>query len=367
MNTEQISKINIKGFKSIKDCHLDMKMINVLIGSNGAGKSNFISVFKLLQDIIEQNLKLHVGQAGGANALMFNGRKATESIEIEFEFGRNAYRFFLIPTDDDRLIFKDEAFAYSPFGYTITFFRTISQGHEESLWRRGTNTNYDRFVQPILEKQKWRLYHFHDTSKGARVKQSGKVENNDELLFDAGNLASFLFRIREEYTKDYLNIINAVKLVAPFFDDFYLKPTIDGENITLRWKQNDCDDIFNANQLSDGTLRFICLATLLLQPSKLQPESIVIDEPELGLHPYAITALAEIIKTIAMKKQIIISTQSVELLNEFDFDDVVVVNRGDEGTKFTRLNENDLTEWLKTDYSLGDLWKKNILGGRFSK
>jgi len=204
-------------------------------------------------------------------------------------------------------------------------------------------------------------------SRSAKVKQSVKVQNNAELLFDAGNLAAFLLRIKKEYKQDYFNIVNAVKMVAPYLDDFYLEPSGDGESLTLRWRQTGCDDIFNANQFSDGTLRFICLSTLLLQPSKLQPESIVIDEPELGLHPYAITALAEMVKQVSKKKQLILSTQSVELLNEFDVDDIVTVDRGNEGTKFNRHTEDELIEWLDSDYSLGDLWKKNIIGGRFSK
>lgn len=367
MNAQQISRIKIKGYKSIKDCSLDLKMINVLIGSNGAGKSNFISVFKLLQDVIEQKLQLHVGLAGGASALLYNGRKETDVIEIEFEFGNNAYRIALVPTDEDRLIFTDEGFAYSPPGHAVTFFRNISRGHEESLWQLGTRTKYDEYVKPILANQKWRLYHFHDTSRSAKVKQSVKVQNNAELLFDAGNLAAFLLRIKKEYKQDYFNIVNAVKMVAPYLDDFYLEPGGDGESLTLRWRQTGCDDIFNANQFSDGTLRFICLSTLLLQPSKLQPESLVIDEPELGLHPYAITALAEMVKKVSKMKQLILSTQSVELLNEFDVDDIVTVDRGDEGTRFNRHTEDELIEWLDSDYSLGDLWKKNIIGGRFSK
>lgn len=366
MNKEQISSIHIQGFKSIKSCHVSMGMINVLIGGNGAGKSNFISVFKLLQDVIEENLRLSVGQSGGANALLYNGRKVTERVEVTFHFGNNGYKLALVPTDEDSFVFEDERFLYHPVHYNVDYSKSLGTGHEESEWKKGTGTKYDRYVQPILSKQKWRLYHFHDTSKSARVKQTGDLENNAELLLDAGNLAAFLFRLKTEYNKSYRNIVASIRMVAPFFEEFYLEPNRNGENISLRWKQKGSYDVFNANQLSDGTIRFICLATLLLQPSELQPESIVIDEPELGLHPFAITALAEIIHTVSRNKQIILSTQSVELLNEFRVDDIMVVDRNEDGTKFKRLNEEELKEWLETDYSLGDLWKKNILGGRFS-
>ena len=365
MNSEQISKIHIKGFKSIKDCHLNMKMVNVLIGTNGAGKSNFISVFKLLQDVIEMNMQLNVALAGGPSALLFNGMKETSELSVRFDFGNNGYEFTLMPTDEGAMVFKEEYFRYRYGGKDFGRRLGLRAGYAESQWERGTGTKYDSFVQPILEKQKWRLYHFHDTSRGARVKQNCSLANNLELLSDAGNLAAFLYRIKTEYPSNYANIIRTIQLVAPYFEDFYLEPLFDGENTNLRWRQKGSYDIFNANQLSDGTIRFICLVTLLKQPADLQPESIVIDEPELGLHPYALTILGEIIHATALRKQIIISTQSVELLNEFEVDEIVVVNRDDDGTKFERLNEEELFAWLETDYSLGDLWKKNVLGGRF--
>jgi len=182
------------------------------------------------------------------------------------------------------------------------------------------------------------------------------------LLSDARNIAAYLFRLKNEFPNEYKRIVETVKFIAPYFKDFYLETNVN-DDIILRWKQYGCDDIFNANQLSDGTLRFICLATLLLQPTQLQPNTIIIDEPELGLHPYAIALLAEMIKAVANTKQVIISTQSVELLNEFAINDVIVVDRDEEGSHFNRYTEEELEHWLD-DYSLGELWKSNIIGGR---
>lgn len=197
------------------------------------------------------------------------------------------------------------------------------------------------------------------------MKQTHKITNNVELLYDAGNLAAFLFRLKKEYPDHYLQIVDSVKMIAPYFKDFYLESSIDNDDIILRWQQIGSDDTFNANQFSDGTLRFISLATLFLQPNNLQPETIIVDEPELGLHPYAITLLAEIIKKTAANKQIILSTQSVDLLNEFEAKQIIVVDRNEqEGTTFTRFSEEELKDWIADDYSMGDLWKKNILGGR---
>ncbi len=361
----QLSRIVISGYKSIKECDLELGKINVLIGSNGAGKSNFISAFALLQDILNKNLQVSVATSG-VNSILYNGRKETDEIKFEVFFGLNSYGFVLVPTDDNRLIFKKEYFGY--YG-GFSHISDVAQGHEESKWDIGVPNNINKYVKPILERQYWRVYHFHDTGKNAKIKQEHNVSNNKVLLYDASNLAAFLYRLKNSpaYKRSYDAIIRTVQIVAPYFSDFVLEPQESNtEKIVLKWKQKGCDDIFNASQFSDGTLRFICLATLLLQPHNLQPATIVLDEPELGLHPYAIEILAEMITQLSDDTQIIISTQSVELLNEFNASDVIVVDRNGAGSKFTRLNEDELRYWLEEDYSLGDLWKKNVLGGRLS-
>lgn len=361
MNNQQLSRIKVSGFKSIKDCDINLSNINVLIGSNGAGKSNFISIFKLLQNVLEKNLQLYTATSGGANTLMFNGRKQTEQINFEFFFSNNSYEFNLIPTNLDNLIFKNENFKFNG----IKQLTPKQSGYEESKWEELPEINkFEIETKTIFNGKKWRVYHFHDTGLTARVKQTNQLSNNAELQFDAGNLAPFLFCLKNEYPSNYSQIVSTIKLVAPYFEDFYLQPTLNGD-IILRWAQKGCDNVFNANQLSDGTLRFICLTTLLLQPHTLQPETIIIDEPELGLHPYAITLLSDIIKQVSFKKQIIISTQSVELLNNFSAENIIVVNRNlDNSSTFKRLNPAELDDWLNDDYTVGDLWKKNIIGGR---
>lgn len=359
-----LSQIIIKGFKSIKQCDIKFGKTNVLIGCNGAGKSNFISAFSLLQDILLKNLQLSVARAG-LNSMLYLGRKHTDEIYFEAFFGNNSYGFDLTTTDDNRLIFKKEFFCYyGPFVNESN----IARGHSESQWDRGVNNNIDSYVIPILEKQNWRVYHFHDTGRSSKIKQEHNVSNNKLLMPDAGNLAAFLYRLKNSYTKSYNEIIKTIQLIAPYFSDFVLEPEeLNPEHIILKWSQKGCDDVFNASQLSDGTLRFICLATLLLQPEELRPATIILDEPELGLHPFAITILSELIKGLSDETQAIISTQSVELLNEFDVEDIIVVDRGENGSEFKRLNRDELIEWLDEDYSLGELWQKNLLGGRFSR
>lgn len=363
MNGNQITKVKIKGFKSIKECELDFQMVNVLIGSNGAGKSNFISLFKMLQSMIDGQLQLYVSKHGGPNALLHYGSKVTENLEVDFFFGKNGYSFTLEPTNDGRMMFTGEWFYW-----TASNYKRISAGHFESQWTKGSGTGIDNYVKPILAKQKWRVYHFHDTSDTALAKQLHGINDNMELATDARNLAAFLYMLQNSYRESYSRIIKTIRLVAPYFDDFILRESpLSPGKIQLEWKSLGSDIPFTASQLSDGTLRFICLSVLLLQPAELSPDTILVDEPELGLHPYAITVLASLIHSISSTKQVILSTQSVELLNEFEPEQIIVVDRDRDQSVFKRLDKAELAEWLENDYTLGDLWKKNLLGGRPSK
>ena len=356
----KLRRVSIEGFRSIKKCDLELNSINILIGSNGAGKTNFISAFVLLQNILKKELQVYSSQSG-SNALLYKGSKTTSSIRMNFDFTCNSYGFELIPASDGRMIFKDEYYEFNGTRSSII----SSRGSMESHWEEGVENGMDRYVMPVLKNEEWRVYHFHDTSRTSKIKQEGEMQNNTSLTSDAGNIAAFLYRLRNEYPNHYRNILETVKLVAPFISDFVLEPYgISDQLIMLRWRQVGCEETFGPSQLSDGTIRFICLTTLLLQPERFQPSTIIIDEPELGLHPYAIMVLSDMIREASKRMQIIISTQSVELLDEFNSEDVVIVETDSNGTRFKRLNEDDLRIWLNDDYHLGELWKKNILGGR---
>ncbi|MDF5717094.1 MAG: AAA family ATPase [Rhizonema sp. NSF051] len=355
---KQLSRIVLKGFKSIAECDLELSRLNVLIGANGAGKSNFISFFRMIQQLLEQNLQVFVSRQGSPDALLHFGRKTTEQLEFQLYFGKNGYLATLEPTQDNRLMFARESFWWNMSGE-----REIGKGHFETKAFVGTGTGIDKYVLSAM--QQWRIYHFHDTSDSAYIKQPHGINDNAYLRPDARNLAAFLYLLRDSYPASYQKIVKTIRLVAPFFGDFYLRPSPQNkEVIELEWFEQKQDVPFKAHLLSDGTLRFICLTTVFLQPEELQPETILVDEPELGLHPYGITILASLIRTAS--KQVIVSTQSVELLNEFDALDVIVVDRDEGKSLLHRLDKHDLEEWLK-DYSLGELWKKNVLGGRPSR
>lgn len=357
-NSNQLSRLVLRGYKSIAECDIELRKLNVLIGANGAGKSNFIGFFRLINRILDQQLQAAVGTAGGPDALLHFGRKKTAELSAALYFGNNGYKFKLKPTHDNRMMFASEA-----LWWNVTGDWNPRSGHFETYVEdERKKTQIYSFVVPAMRS--WRLYHFHDTSHSALVKQVHGINDNEYLRDDALNLAAFLYRLKNHHEANYKRIVKSIQLVAPYFGDFYLRPTVDNkEKIQLEWTEAGQDVPFTASALSDGTLRFICLATVLLQPEEFMPATILIDEPELGLHPFAITVLGGLMKSAANKHQLIVSTQSVELVNEFDADDLIVVDKQGGESTFRRPESEALDEWL-AEYSLGDLWKKNLLGGR---
>lgn len=298
--------------------------------------------------------------------------KAT--LDFSTPAGKNVYHMRLMSAAQDMLIFADEAISFTRKGSTDeASLISLGAGHRESrlldedldVQSRYFNLKTARFIKSIM--QNWRVYHFHDTSNEANVKKHAYIHDNHYLRHDAGNLAAFLYRMSQTDNAYYRRIINTIQSVAPFFKDFVLLPNYSNpNNIILNWKDQGSqpDVLFGPHQLSDGTIRLMSLITLLLQPHL--PELIVIDEPELGLHPYAISVLAGLFKSVSKQTQIIISTQSVTLLDYMEADDVIVVDREKEQSCFRRLSNEGLTEWLE-QYSLGELWEKNVIGGRPSR
>lgn len=359
-----LDRLKIRGFKSIREADLELPRLSVMIGANGAGKSNLIAVFELLHALVHERLQVYVAQSGGADSLLHFGRKNTDALKLRFWFGRNGYECELLPTAEDSLVFGEETLYFRGQGYERPFSDSLGSGHLESLLPEAKRTakrkQMAHYVLAAFES--WRVYHFHDTSAAARVKQSGDLDDNDYLREDAGNLAAFLYRLRKTDPDVYSNIVETVRMVTPFFGKFRLRPNpLNGRKIRLEWQERDSDVYFDGHALSDGTLRFICLATLLLQSKP--PTTILLDEPELGLHPFAIAVLADLLRSAAQRTQVITSTQSVTLVNQLSPQDLVVVDREGRESKFRRPGEIEVASWLD-DYSLGELWEKNVLGGR---
>jgi len=360
----ELDSISVKGFRSIKSLEkLALRPINLLIGANGSGKSNFLGVFSLLRVLREGKLAEYTDKNAGAEKLLHFGSKFTRQIELEISFrdGVNGYHVSLSPTTEDRFYVHDERCWYWEKEHRNPLTEGLSgTGKEAGISKR--QQRVPSWVQSRLESL--RLYHFHDTGETSPIKGTADLDDNRFLRSDASNLASYLYFLSNEHPSEYQLIRKTVQRVAPFIHDFHLEPLRrNPKSIKLEWIHKSSDNFFDASALSDGTLRFICLSTLFLQPFVYRPSVILVDEPELGLHPYAITMLANLIKTAAVKTQIIISTQSALLLDHFQPEDVLVADLVQGATTIRRLESKDLTEWLD-EYSLGQLWEKNQFGGR---
>lgn len=358
-----IDYIEIKGFKSIKELKLELKSINILIGSNGAGKSNFVSFFKLINAIFNQRLQKYVLEEKADNILYF-GRKTTENLFGKLIFksdikNNNAYYFNLGQIQEGGLFIETEASGFNVGREDIKNNYFIENSIEE------TNISKSKLFRDVYLREHLsniQVFHFHDTSSTSYLRRACDINDNQYFKQDGRNLPAFLYLIKVNHPKIFSRIEKTIQAVAPYIDRFILEPNrLNEREIELRWvDKGDSESNFSAYQLSDGTLRFIALATLLMQP--IPPSVIIIDEPELGLHPFAIGKLAGMIQAASSKTQIIVATQSPSLISNFSPEDIVVTDKSveEKQTIFKRLDSTSLDAWLQ-DFSLGDLWERNII------
>lgn len=370
-----LARIILNGFKSIKQMDIQLRSLNVLIGANGAGKSNFVSFFKMLNEMMAERLQQYIGTSGRAHFLLHFGPKVTNQIEAKLEFevdnNKDIYEMRLIHAAGDTLVFAEEIMTFFSSAHPSPKKISLAAGHRETriLTLGRSSKDFSTFHEVEVRRlshllYQCRVYHFHDTSPTARIHQYCYIADDHGLMPDAGNLAALLYRLRHENDgAAYHPIVRTIRLIAPFFDDFDLEPTGPGKReIMLNWRGKGSDQVFGPHQLSDGTLRAICLITLLMQPKYELPGLIIVDEPELGLHPYALNVIASLFSRAAQHTQVIVSTQSSTFLSNFEAEDVIVTNLEGNESQFRRLDPNELEAWLE-DYSLGEIWEKNIITG----
>ncbi|GAB1448673.1 AAA family ATPase [Bacteroidota bacterium] len=345
--------IEINGYKSIKSARINLAPINILIGANGSGKSNFISFFDFLNRLYNKGLNEFIALKGGDNKFLHKGKKNTDTIsfKIEFDNGQNGYSAIL-KSGTDGFVFLSENLLYNGNPKNI---------NRAGLEARIKSTDNYRAKYIIKYLDGFRKYHFHDTSSNSPFSNFSNIQNDIFYFYEDGmNLAAFLYNIQETNRIVYNRIVKNIQSIAPYFSDFYFAPNQEN-NVRLQWKDKFSDVLFGTNDFSDGTLRFIALTVLFLQPSL--PDTLVIDEPELGLHPNAIAKLSGMVKSAANRGcQVIVATQSTDFISYFSPEEIITVDQINGETKFNRLNSEGLNHWLE-DYTIDDLWKRNIING----
>lgn len=374
-NTLKLTNIQLKGFKSIDEEGQDIPIqdITILLGANGSGKSNLISFFKMLNYIMTGALQTYIGDSGWADSLLYYGSKKTPRLTAAISFANtedtDRYQFSLAHTVGDTLIFTEETLLWHQHdkekARTIQLAPGVRESELFNLWKE----RKDKTASIIAELLRGcRVFQFHDTSKEAKIRNSGYIEDGAFLRSDGGNLAAFLYAMKQQkkHVPYYQRIVRYIQMVMPQFKDFVLEPSARNSNyIFLNWLEKNSEYLFGPHQISDGSLRFMALAALLLQPPTTLPKVIVLDEPELGLHPFAISVLADMIRATSLQSQIILATQSTRFVDEFEAKDLVIVERDAKAncSRYRKLDEGKLSAWLN-EYSMSELWEKNVLGGR---
>ena len=375
MSAGRIESVRIRGFRSLADVKLSgLQNANVLIGVNGSGKSNFIRFFEMMSWMLRtRRLAEFVGLQGGADDQLFGGNRVTPRMEAELalrtEAGRNDYRFALAHAHPDRFVFAEEAFRFRGASFpTESRWQHAPSGQSEaaivdvaqSSSSQGVNPTTARVIVHLLKSCS--VFQFHDTSDTSNFKKRWDVEDNNYLRTHGGNLAAVLHRLEQEDVQRFELISQHVRRVLPVFDRFQVDESYG--KVSLRWKAMGTDKSIGAHLTSDGSLRFFALVTLLNLPLEMLPNVLLLDEPELGLHPAAVALVGDMIKALAVDRQIIVATQSPLLVDVFDLEEIVVLNLQDGRTTFRRPDADEYRRWLDEGFMPGEMWQKNLIGGR---
>ena len=373
--TTRLESVRIRGFRSLADVELSGLGANsVLIGSNGSGKSNFMRFFEMLSWMVRSRaLGEFVEKYGGADDQLFGGNSVTPRMDAEValrtEAGRNDYRFSLTHAHPDRFMFTEEAFRFSRSGWlTEASWNHLGSGHREAGIVEAAHSTGSSEFNPATARvivhllRSCSVYQFHDTSDTSNFKKRWEAEDNATLRTHGGNLAAVLHRLEQEDNRRFEHICQHIARVLPVFDRFEVEESYG--RVLLRWKARGNEKTFGAHLTSDGSLRFFALVTLLNLPREMLPDVLLLDEPELGLHPVAIALVGNMIKALAGDVQIIVATQSPLLVDVFELDEIVVLDLHDGRSVFRRLDADTYRTWLDDSFTPGELWQKNLLGGR---
>ena len=368
-----LRSIRVEGFRSLRLVELEVRPINVLIGANGSGKTNLLDVFSMLAAIRQGTLRRWVALAGGAGDIVHFGADKTDELSIALSFDDDLghqYELTLSVASNDGLVPTWEgAGRYVDDSGDMDIEELPAERGEagisaEGATRTGDPADHSPAAFVARQMDRWRKHHFHDTGAGSPLLATARLHDNRSLRGDGANLAAFLYRLSKTHPSRYDMILKTIRLVAPFLGDFRLRPmALNESTIRLEWAHRNSPDFFDVSLLSGGTLRFIALTTALLQPSELRPRLILLAYPEFGLHPTAVDLLAALIRQAAGTSRIIVATHSPILLDYFEPEDTVVVERRHNETILLRKTTEELRPWLE-DFSLGELWEQNELGGR---
>lgn len=365
--------MSVAGFRNLKQVSgVEMPELSVLIGGNGVGKSTVIRFVDFLKQIQQGRLQRYVMENGGGDDQLFMGSNHTSSItaQLKFELGSGGFAEYAFELGyrsiGDGLYIEREGWRrVGQIDKNAGLWSFVSDGDrgtgkESALAIQADETarSIHRFLADMA------VYQFHNTSVNAAINKYWDVTDCYRLRSDGGNLAAVLLDLKKNDPRRYSIIVRQIQRFVPTLEDFELNPVEASGKVMLKWRSRFSDKTFGAHLTSDGSLRLFCLVTLLSLPEERLPSVICIDEPELGLHPYAVELVAEMVKIVARKRQVILATQSPYLVDCFELENVIIAeSRGGE-TSLKTLPRQEYQRWLDADFQLSDIWLSRSVGSK---
>jgi predicted ATPase len=390
-----LKSIRLVNFYSFRDTTIELNQgVNVLVGINGSGKSNFLKVFELLNEAINgRRLRRYILEIGGVNEMLYQGERENDEIIIQLTFDGSVFEK---EEDEDDEEFKGETY------YQIKILPTQTEYYlEEKAWndadkvyfyKEGEKVNVAAWFRSLKDTP---LYHnglelfmlsesfftntpmsgggfvglfntlkslayittINTTSKSPIRKPVLAIPETD-IINGGDNLVQVLNTIKINDKKTYKKIIEALQRVNPYFKDFDFRPF--GTNFEMLLEEEGLNRSIHLSKVSDGTLRYLCLITALLTNKKAV---LCLDEPEIGLHPDMLFNIAQAIKEAGETATIIVSTHSAQLLNYFNLETVRVFEKDvDNSTQVYAYTEGDFKGWYET-FQVGTMWRQGDIGG----
>lgn len=386
----RLSTLCVQNYRSLVDIRLALRDLMVVIGPNGVGKTALLEVLQLLQRGSQQELNGFLESQGGFQAVLNHQKGLGESprlevkLEVDVQSEQSSapmnYSFELVGKqvgyviDLERLEWQYDPRAENPFRYIDAHYDRLYYADPAGTGMVRPDWDYTRLELALAQVPKMyrqpealrsmlastRHYSFLDVSPRAVVRLPQSLTPATRPGPNGENLYSALHNLRASHYDTYERIAALLQQGFPDFGRIEF-PVVGAGQVTLAWYDRGDKDPFYPNQLSEGTLRFLWLITTLLAPPS--PAVVLLDEPEVSLHPELLKLLAALLQDASQSGQIVVATHSPDLIRWLQPEEVLIAEKEEGRTRLTWADELDLGEWL-AEYTLRDLWLMGNLGGR---
>jgi len=384
--TVGFTQLEVRGYRRLRQVELQLAPLNVLIGANGVGKSSVLDAVDLLAASAEGSLENAISEAGGISSLLtLDGRTDSLRFSLQLPIGTDQPLKYELNISREgvgygirreQLTQRQDLMLPDPFKFIdsraghVLYHDPVEKNLVRPNWDyKATETALSQVPRMYQTPEKFRqllasssaLYHSLDVSFRAPVRLPQPLQPANTPGSDGSDLLPCLYTMRETDRDRYEAVEDALRIAFPTFERLDLPPAAAGR-LTLGWKDRNFTQPIYPHQLSEGTLRFLWLATLLQSPGL--PAVTLIDEPEVSLHPEMLRLLAELLREASSRAQLIVATHSDRFVRFLQPKELVVCDLAEDGGMLVRrASDLDLDGWL-ADYALDELWSMGRLGGR---